>query len=136
LPVSAGGYFWLFFDSVRHYGNAGLHRQLWGVAIAIASVGELSVGQYESDPSAPAFYLAGQELPVANHRAFTALDPCRKDGASCETGIDCCNGFCTNGMCGRAVMRCSETNEACTKKSDCCKTSDQCIGGYCGVVLD
>jgi hypothetical protein len=135
-PVSAGGYFWLFFDSVRHYGNLGLHRQLWGAAIAIASVNELSVGQYESDPSFPAFYLAGQELPVANHRAFTALDPCRKDGASCETGIDCCNGFCTNGKCGREVMRCSETNETCKVKSDCCKASDQCIGGFCGAVLD
>lgn len=135
-PVSAGGYFWMFFDSVRHYGNAGLHRQLWGAAIAIASVTELTSGNYEDDPSFPAFYLAGQELPVANHRAFTALDPCRKDGATCETGVDCCSGFCTNGICGRDMPRCSQTNETCTMKSDCCRPQDSCIGGFCGVVLE
>jgi hypothetical protein len=135
-PVSAGGYFWIFFDSVRHYGNKGLHRQLWGAAIAIASVTELSTGNYESDPSFPAFYLAGQELQVANHRAFTALDPCRKDGSKCETGIDCCGGFCTNGICGRDTQRCSQTNEVCKVKSDCCRAQDQCIGGFCGVVLE
>jgi hypothetical protein len=121
---------------VRRYGNQGLHRQLWGAAISIAVVNELSTGQYECDPSFPAFYLAGQELPVANHRAFTALDPCRPDGAMCETGIDCCNGFCTNGVCGKQQMRCSETNEVCKTKSDCCRPSDQCIGGFCGVVLE
>ena len=27
-PVAAGGYFWVFFDSYRHYGNQGLQRQL------------------------------------------------------------------------------------------------------------
>jgi hypothetical protein len=134
-PVAAGGYFWLFFDSVRRYGNQGLHRQLWGAAISIATVTELTTGNYEKDPSFPAFYLAGQELPVANHRAFTALDPCRNDGQSCESGIDCCNGFCTNGVCGRDVPRCSMTNEACTKSSDCCNKSDSCIGGFCGIIL-
>jgi hypothetical protein len=34
-PVAAGGYFWLFFDAMRHYGSLGLQRQLWGVAIDI-----------------------------------------------------------------------------------------------------
>jgi hypothetical protein len=135
-PVSGGGYFWLFFDSVRHYGNQGLRRQLWGAAIAVASIGELSTGNYDKDPSFPAFYLAGQELPVANHRAFTALDPCRADGQSCESGVDCCNGFCTNGVCGRDMPRCSMTNETCTKSSDCCNKSDSCIGGFCGIILN
>jgi hypothetical protein len=133
-PVAAGGYFWVFFDSVRHYGNQGLHRQLWGTAISIASISELSTGSYDRDPSFPAFYLAGQELPVANHRAFTALDPCRADGASCESGIDCCNGFCTNGICGRDVPRCSQINETCKTSNDCCN-KESCIGGFCGVVL-
>lgn len=135
-PVASGGYFWIFFDSVRHYGSKGSRRQLWGAAIAIQSRSELSTGAYDGDPSFPAFYLAGQELDVANHRAFTALDPCRKDGAKCESGIDCCGGFCSNGMCGRDMHRCSQTNEACTMKSDCCRAQDECIGGYCGVVLE
>jgi Tol biopolymer transport system component len=134
-PVSAGGYFWVFFDSVRHYGNQGAHRQLWGVALTVASVTELTTGEYTRDPSFPAFYLTGQELGVANHRAFTALDPCRADGAKCETGIDCCNGFCTNGICGRDMPRCSQSNEACKTSADCCNKVDSCVGGFCGVIL-
>ena len=44
--------------------------------------------------SYPAFYLSGQESGTGNHRAFAALDPCRKDGNACTSGIDCCGGFC------------------------------------------
>jgi hypothetical protein len=133
-PVAGGGYFWIFFDSIRHYGNQGIHRQLWGAAIAVqAAASELATGGYGEDPSYPAFYLPGQELPVANHRAFTALDPCRADGASCESGVDCCNGFCTNGICGVEAPRCAQTNEACKVDKDCCNYPDEfCIGGFCG----
>src|SRR5262249_47346295 len=95
-PVAAGGYFWVFFDSYRHYGNLGVQRQLWGSAVDISAD-----GTYTTDPSHPAFYLTGQEFGTGNHPAFTALDPCRKDGDSCTTGIDCCNGFCTDGKCGQ-----------------------------------
>jgi hypothetical protein len=87
--VAAGGYFWVFFDSIRHYGNLGLQRQLWGAAIDIAPD-----GSYKGDPSHPAFYLPGQEMGTGNHRAFAALDPCKKDSDICTTGIDCCGGFC------------------------------------------
>ncbi|MFM2416274.1 MAG: hypothetical protein RL385_997, partial [Pseudomonadota bacterium] len=86
-PVAAGGYFWVFFDSVRHVGNSGNARQIWGTAIRIPS-GEFN--EYEEDPSLPAFYVQGQEFGTANHRGFTALDPCRKDGDGCESGVDCC----------------------------------------------
>ena len=89
-PVAAGGYFWVFFDAVRHYGNLGLQRQLWGAAIEIAAD-----GNYTIDLSHPAFYLPGQEFGTGNHRAFAALDPCKKDGNSCTSGIDCCGGFCS-----------------------------------------
>ena len=136
-PVAAGGYFWVFFDSMRHYGNQGLHRQLWVTAVAIQhSSGEFNSGDgpYATDPSAPAFYLPGQELTTANHRAFTALDPCRANGASCESGIDCCSGFCTDGVCG-PPSGCSKTNEACTSDGDCCSSTDRCIAGYCGTIF-
>ena len=136
-PIAAGGYFWVFFDSVRHYGNMGIHRQLWGAAVAIQNdAGEFNSqdGLYAKDPSAPAFYLPGQELETANHRAFTALDPCRADGASCESGVDCCSGFCTDGVCGPPTG-CSETYEACKVDTDCCNNpTDVCIAGFCGQV--
>ncbi len=135
-PVAAGGYFWVFFDSIRHYGNQGMHRQLWGTAIQIQRGGgeAIGTGLYTFDPSSPAFYVPGQELAGANHRAFTALDPCRADGESCESGIDCCSGFCTNGVCG-PPSGCAQTNEACQSDSDCCNGTDSCIGGFCGQIL-
>jgi hypothetical protein len=133
-PVAAGGYFWFFFDSMRHVGNLGIQRQLWGVAIDVLPPGEFA-GTYAEDRSHPAFYLPGQEFGTGNHRAFTALDPCRADGESCTTGIDCCNGFCTDGKCGRPEKRCSETDEACKTKDDCCNPDDLCINGFCGTVI-
>jgi hypothetical protein len=136
-PVAAGGYFWVFFDSYRHYGNLGLQRQLWGAAVDVSAE-----GKYTSDPSHPAFYLTGQEFGTGNHRAFTALDPCRKDGDACATGIDCCGGFCTNGKCGVPPPpppgddpRCAKTDENCAGGTACCEETDHCIAGHCGTII-
>lgn len=129
-PIPAGGYFWVFFDSYRHYGNEGLQRQLWGAAVDVSSN-----GTYTTDPSHPAFYVTGQELGTGNHRAFTALDPCKADGASCTTGVDCCDGFCTDGICGQPKPRCSNADEACSAGHMCCDTTLQCIGGYCTQII-
>jgi hypothetical protein len=125
-PVAAGGYFWVFFDSYRHYGNDGLQRQLWGAAVDVSAD-----GTYVTDPSHPAFYVTGQELGTGNHRAFTALDPCRADGASCTSGVDCCDGFCTDGTCGAKAPRCSNVDEACGPGHSCCDPSVTCINGFC-----
>ncbi len=149
-PVAAGGFFWVFFDSYRHYGNMGLQRQLWGVAVDIAANGDYTV-----DRSHPPFYLQGQEFGTGNHRAFAALDPCKKQGDSCTSGIDCCGGFCyvptptssefkveQKGTCDMPkVPTCSKTDEHCVTAADCCSPKDasqpknSCIGGYCAVVV-
>jgi hypothetical protein len=145
-PVAAGGYFWLFFDSVRHYGNQGVQRQLWGAAIDIRAD-----GKYTIDPSHPAFYLPGQEFGTGNHRAFAALDACKKDGDKCTSGIDCCGGACTFpdptaelvepvGMCGRPpVNSCAKRDERCKADGDCCPPQagaqpDFCIAGFCAQI--
>jgi hypothetical protein len=144
-PVGADGYFWVFFDSVRHYGGLGVQRQLWGAAIDISSD-----GTYVKDPSHPAFYLSGQESGTGNHRAFAALDPCRKDGDKCATGVDCCGGFCylekpaefdeAVGSCSPKKMECSRRDERCVLDADCCKPDmpdempDACIAGFCARV--
>lgn len=125
-PVAAGGYFWIFFDSYRHYGNLGLQRQLFCTAVDVSTS-----GKYTTDPSHPAFFVTGQELGTGNHRAFTALDPCHADGTTCTTGVDCCGGFCTNGMCGVSVPRCSNIDETCSATQKCCDPAAQCINGYC-----
>jgi hypothetical protein len=145
-PIAAGGYFWLFFDSIRHYGNLGLQRQLWGAAIDIHAD-----GTYTSDPSHPAFYLPGQEFGAGNHRAFAALDPCKRDGDSCTSGIDCCGGTCslpaTKGEFEEAVGTCSpppmnscaKRDERCTTHADCCppepgQPANSCIAGFCAYI--
>jgi hypothetical protein len=126
-PVAAGGYFWVFFDSYRHYGNFGLVRQLWGTAVDVRSDGKT----YQIDPSHPPFFVTGQEIGTGNHRAFTALDPCHADGTTCTTGVDCCGGYCTNGMCGLPVPRCSNIDETCGPGHACCDTTAMCINGFC-----
>jgi hypothetical protein len=170
-PVAAGGYFWVFFDTSRKYGNfdttkiePGLEqpplpqnpicqilpflcpppvpvdpqpvptgvpsRQLWVAAVEISPD-----GSYAHDPSAPAFYLPGQEIGANNHRAFAALDPCLANGSSCESGTECCDGFCTEGMCSTPMERCSKTEEACKSASDCCDKQEQCISGFCSTII-
>jgi hypothetical protein len=143
-PVPAGGYFWVLFDSWRHYGNQGLQRQLWGTAVDVSAD-----GTYAADPSHPAFYLTGQEAATGNHRAFAALDPCMKDGDTCTSGTDCCGGFCyvtddklefeAVGSCTSHPPSCSKTNERCTTSGDCCdpepgQQPNICIAGYCAMV--
>src|SRR5205814_1576222 len=129
--------FWVFFDSYRHYGNLGLQRQLWGAAVDISAD-----GTYLADPSHPPFYLTGQELGTGNHRAFTALDPCRNDGDTCTTGIDCCGGYCTNGVCKPPAPpppgdppKCAHTDESCADGTPCCNSQDRCIAHFCGQLL-
>jgi hypothetical protein len=144
-PVASGGYFWVFFDSIRNYGGLGLQRQLWGAAI------DISVdGTYTTDPSHPPFYLSGQEAGTGNHRAFAALDACHADGESCTSGIDCCGGICYNdgpvgeftepmGKCSPMQVTCSNRDDRCVKDADCCPPEDGeapevCIAGFCAYV--
>jgi hypothetical protein len=146
-PVAAGGYFWVFFDAVRHYGNRGLQRQLWGAAVSISADGD-----YTTDRSHPAFYLPGQEFGTGNHRAFAALDACQEDGNDCTTGIDCCGGFCfipedaasefgvPKGTCTSMPPMCARRDERCLNNDDCCDPEDPsephntCIAGYCAYI--
>lgn len=69
-PATSGGYVWVFFDSMRHYGNLGLLRLIWGAAVDVAPD-----GSYAADPSHPAFFLPGQQLGTGNFRPVAALDP-------------------------------------------------------------
>jgi hypothetical protein len=135
-PVASGGYFWVFFDSLRNYGNRGLSRAIWGAAIDI----QPSTGAYTSDPSHPPFYLAGQEAGADNHRAFAARDLCKQERMPCATGIDCCSGFCSSsatnadGMCIPTKPGCANRDEHCASAADCCDTSNYCINNFCAFV--
>jgi hypothetical protein len=135
VPVAAGGHFWMFFTSRRTYGNlkagdvnAAEAKQLWAAALKIGADGDISY---------PAFYLRGQELQSGNVRAFAALEPCKADGQSCETGIDCCNRFCTDKVCG-PPKGCAKIDEGCKTTADCCPAPMgervECIAGFCAII--
>jgi WD40-like Beta Propeller Repeat len=153
LAEAVGGYFWSVFTSHRSYGgllaskanNPGLgfsnctsaqgdedDGKLWVAAIDIGS----SPGQ---DPSHPAFYLDGQELQADNLRGYWVLPACQANGASCQTGDECCCGFCRSPSTGAAPVcvckpkGCSNEFESCTTVSDCCAAGDQCINGRCAL---
>jgi hypothetical protein len=155
LPVAVGGYYWVLFTSRRTYGNTiapngmmvdvqdpwgsdakpSLRKKLW---IAAIDVDHVDV----ADPSHPAFYLPGQELEGGNMRAFAAMAPCQPDGGACESGSDCCGGFCRQTSAGAdgtpnlvcvppPMNQCSQTDEACVADGDCCNAKDRCIAGHC-----
>ena len=141
LPVTAGGYFWIVFTSIREYGNvyqgAAVQKQLWVAAISTTAGPGV-------DPSHPPFYLPNQS-DTRNERGAWALEPCRTNGATCDTGDECCNGFCRpqdpNDPKSPKVCQpppaggCSQTSEKCTGDGDCCDAAlgTRCIGGFCTV---
>jgi hypothetical protein len=159
LPVAVGGYYWVLFTSRRAYGNTisptsgdppgndpfgteanpSPRKKIWIAAIDINHAGK-------DDPSHPAFYLPGQELHTANMRAFAALSPCKANNMSCETGDDCCGGFCretSRTADGTPVLQCvpppvntcSNPSEPCATADDCCDPIDQCINNRCAYII-
>lgn len=60
-PVASSEYAWVYFDSLRNYGNYGRIRQIWGAAI------ERATGAV--DRSHPPFYVVGQEVGRLNLKA-------------------------------------------------------------------
>jgi hypothetical protein len=141
LPIPVGGYFWVVFTGAREYGNTYTtaddtqRKQIW--------VGAISVNHASGeDPSHPPFYLPNQS-PTKNERGFWALEPCRATGTSCETGDECCEGFCrpqdpadptSPKVCQTPPAgQCSQVAEACTTTADCCGAAAgvTCIGGFC-----
>ena len=69
LPRRLGAHDWLFFDSVRNYGNRGVVRGLWCAALDVnlQAGAELSTAS-TPDPSHPPFFVPGQEDGSANLR--------------------------------------------------------------------
>jgi hypothetical protein len=149
-PIATGGYAWVVFTSRRMYGNEATippycsdprgvdliqnitTKKLWVAAIDLnAAPG--------TDASHPAFYLPAQELLAGNARGFWVLDPCKADGSSCESGDQCCNGYCEPNGSGGALIcsstppnnQCSGTQEKCASVADCCDQTESCVNGFC-----
>lgn len=149
-PVPSGGYAWVVFTSRRLYGNVATinpwhsdpryhdltstptPKKLWVAAIDLnAPAG--------TDPSHPAFYLPGQELLAGNMRGYWVVDPCKSDGNSCESGDECCGGFCRAAadgglVCTAQAPTCAQEFEKCSVDADCCNSAAyKCINGRCAL---
>ncbi len=152
LPVVAGGYAWVVFTSRRMYGNqlTAVPWRSWPPSydttdLAQATTKKLWVAAIDlnakpgTDPSHPAFYLPAQEILAGNSRGFWVLDPCRADGKSCQSGDQCCNGYCEPSGDGGALIcsnappnsNCSKPQEKCTTAADCCDSTNSCVNGFC-----
>jgi hypothetical protein len=150
LPVAEGGYAWVVFTSRRMYGNMlqAVPYQSWPpdydtTNLATATTKKLWVAAIDlnapsgTDPSHPAFYLPAQEILAGNSRGFWVLDPCKPDGQSCQSGDQCCNGYCEpNGdggalICSNAPPTCAGVSDKCTTAADCCDSTNTCVNGFC-----
>jgi hypothetical protein len=136
-PVASGGYFWVVMHSRRTYGNVltgdrTTEKQLW-----IAAIDQNP--QPGKDPSHPAFWLPGQSTATLNLRGYFALPPCAQDGQGCQSGTDCCGGYCAPSgdggapACRSMPMGCSQDGDKCNTASDCCNSGagEQCIAHVC-----
>jgi hypothetical protein len=153
-PVASGGYAWMVFTSRRLYGNVATidpwfsdprehdltttptTKKLWVAAIDLdVHTTELNL-QVGADPSHPAFYLPGQELLAGNTRGFWTVDPCKADGKACESGVECCGGFCQKDAtgsytCGPKKLQCAAEFDHCDTAKYCCDTQALCINHAC-----
>jgi hypothetical protein len=149
-PVPSGGYAWVVYTSRRLYGNVATIKPYWSDPryvnlTATATTKKLWVaavslnGTPGVDPSHPAFYLPAQELLAGNSRGYWVVDPCMQNGTTCQTGDQCCGGYCEDvggGLtCSAQPPACSTLNDKCTTASDCCGATStpatQCINGRC-----
>jgi len=157
IPVAVGGYFWVLFTSRRAYGNtvspgstAPPGADPWGTDANPSPRKKIWIAAIDvdhptkADPSHPAFYLPGQEIESGNMRAFAALAPCKPQGGDCESGADCCDGFCRET--GRSadggttlqcvpppINQCSNLDETCQSAADCCNPAYLCINNRCAL---
>jgi hypothetical protein len=148
-PVPSGGYAWVVFTSRRLYGNVATINPFWSDPrfedlSSTPTTKKLWVAAIDlnapagTDPSHPAFYLPAQELLAGNARGFWVVDPCHPDGTTCQTGDECCGGYCRPGdggglVCTAQQPSCAEEFEKCTTNADCCGVAQgiQCINGRC-----
>ncbi|MCK6548990.1 hypothetical protein L6R52_24305 [Myxococcota bacterium] len=129
-PFHQGGYYWLTFLSRRDYGNAKAgtrgtgRQQIWVTAIRDdARPGE--------DPSAPAYWLPGQDTTSLNISAFWAERACLANAEGCTTDAECCTGECSpEGQCVE-LTSCRGFGEPCTDNAQCCN-GVLCIDSVCG----
>jgi hypothetical protein len=150
-PIVAGGYAWVVFTSRRLYGDVATRppyesdprvQNLTESASAGPTTKKLWVFAIDmppkpgTDPSHPPFYLPAQELFAGNSRGFWVPDACKSIGVGCESGDECCGGFCRS-VTELGAKVCIDTlpPASCAMEYEACDTDDACCDGgstlYC-----
>jgi hypothetical protein len=168
LPVTIGGYSWVAFTSRRLYGNVATINPYWSdprfqdisVQPTTKKIWIAALSQNPTpgtDPSFPAFYLAGQELLAGNARAYFALAACEAPSATltsanaCTSALDCCGASAspptavcqldpppianppTSHCVPTSSVVCAPDGAACSGDAQCCSfgTGSRCASGTC-----
>lgn len=166
-PRSAGSHHWVAFTSRRAYGNVATLNPWWSdprvhpighdIATKKLWVSALGADVGAGDPSAPAFYLEGQEPRGSNGRPIWVSEQCvepsemRSEANRCESDADCC-GAPQTARCDvelplttPTVRHCVPVDEAvcvdadsprlCRDDEECCgfDAGERCASGRCVV---
>jgi hypothetical protein len=169
-PQQVGDYYWVAFTSRRLYGNVSTMNPWWsdprtkqlggqlGATTKKIWVAAISANPAEgADPSAPAFYLPGQESLAGNSKAYWVLESCRTAAAArttanqCASDLDCC-GAPTTSVCSlqtpiadppvrhcvprdASVCIADASATQCFSDAQCCgfATGSRCANGTCQV---
>jgi Regulator of chromosome condensation (RCC1) repeat len=152
-PKTYGPHNWVAFTSRRAYGNVATKNPWWSdvrthalghdVATKKLWVSALDANVQADDPSAPAFYLEGQESRGSNGRPVWVSDSCIEpsdeigSSTQCLTDADCC-GAPDAARCEvelplaePAIRHCVPVDEeACVLPDSArlCKSDDECCG--------
>lgn len=164
-PTSFGSHRWVAFTSRRAYGNVATRNPWWSdprlhpirheVATKKLWVTALDARSTAGDPSAPAFYLEGQELRGSNGHAVWVSDECvsaaeeLSQETECQSDADCC-GAPETARCqvqlpltSPAVRHCvavdadacvdDDSTRMCQTDEECCgfDEGERCLSGEC-----
>lgn len=166
-PRAYGTHNWVAFTSRRAYGNVATQNPWWSdprvhpighrVTTKKLWVSALDAEAAADDPSAPAFYLDGQELRGANGRPVWVNDACvepsdeRNESNECESDADCCGApdmarcEVSLPLASPAVRHCvavdsescldADSTRLCQVDEECCGVEDgqRCMSGRCGM---
>lgn len=164
-PTSFGSHRWVAFTSRRAYGNVATRNPWWSdprlhpirheVATKKIWVTALDTSSSSGDPSAPAFYLEGQELRGSNGRAVWVSDECiapaeqLSEATECQSDADCCGAPATARcqvqlpLTSPAVRHCvtvdadtcvdDDSVRMCQTDEECCgfDEGERCLSGEC-----
>ena len=94
-------------------------------------------GGHRSEP--PGVLPAGAGAARRQRARLLGAGAVQGNGQSCQSGDQCCNGYCEPGGADGGLVctstppnaNCSNVGDKCTTAADCCDSTNLCINGFC-----